>query len=77
MRTYEAACVGATWIGGGVAGTIELLARSLRSGGIILIGEPYWRKLPPTEDVARGALLIQSPIFSCFRNFFRLWQIWL
>ena len=38
-----AACVGATWIGGGVAGTIELLARSLRPGGIILIGEPYWR----------------------------------
>jgi SAM-dependent methyltransferase len=51
-----AACVGATWIGGGVAGTIELLAKSLRSGGIILIGEPYWRQLPPTEDVAKGCL---------------------
>lgn len=48
-----AACVGATWIGGGVAGTIELLARSLCPGGIILIGEPYWRQLPPTEEVAR------------------------
>ena len=48
-----AACVGATWIGGGVAGTIELLAKSLRPGGIILIGEPYWRQLPPTEDVAK------------------------
>lgn len=51
-----AACVGATWIGGGVAGTIELLARSLVSGGIILVGEPYWRQLPPTEEVARGCL---------------------
>ena len=51
-----AACLGATWIGGGVAGTIELLARSLRTGGIILIGEPYWRQLPPSEDVARGCL---------------------
>lgn len=51
-----AACLGATWIGGGFAGTIELLARSLRAGGIILIGEPYWRQLPPTEDVARGCL---------------------
>ena len=49
-----AACVGATWIGGGVAGTIELLAQSLRAGGIILIGEPYWRQLPPTADVAEG-----------------------
>jgi len=49
-----AACLGATWIGGGVAGTIELLAKSLRTGGIILIGEPYWLQLPPTEDVAKG-----------------------
>jgi SAM-dependent methyltransferase len=49
-----AACVGATWIAGGVAGTIELLARSLGTGGTILIGEPYWRQLPPTEDVAKG-----------------------
>jgi len=48
-----AACVGASWIGGGVAGTVELLARSLRTGGIILIGEPYWRQLPPTEEVAK------------------------
>ena len=51
-----AACLGATWIGGDVAGTIELLAKSLRPGGIILIGEPYWRQLPPTEDVAKGCL---------------------
>ena len=51
-----AACVGATWIGAGVAGTIELLARSLRSGGLILIGEPYWRQLPPTEEVAKACL---------------------
>jgi SAM-dependent methyltransferase len=49
-----AACVGATWIGGGVAGTIELLAKSLRTGGIILIGEPYWLRLPPSEEVAKG-----------------------
>lgn len=51
-----AACVGATWIGGGVAGTLALLAKSLRAGGIILIGEPFWRQLPPTEEVARGCL---------------------
>ena len=55
-KVSVAACVGATWIGGGVAGTIELLARSLRTGGIILIGEPYWRQSPPTEDVAKGCL---------------------
>ena len=52
-----AACLGATWIGGGVVGTIKLLTQSLRAGGIILIGEPYWRQLPPSEDVARGCLV--------------------
>ena len=49
-----AACIGATWIGGGAAGTIKFLAKSLRTGGIILIGEPYWLQLPPTEDIAKG-----------------------
>ncbi len=55
-KASVAACVGATWIAGGVVGTIELLARSLQTGGIILIGEPYWRQLPPTEDVAKRCL---------------------
>jgi SAM-dependent methyltransferase len=51
-----AACLGATWIGGGFRGTIELLAQSLHTGGIILLGEPYWLRLPPTEEVALGCL---------------------
>jgi SAM-dependent methyltransferase len=55
-KVSVAACLGATWIGGGVAGTIELLARSLRPGAMILVGEPYWRQLPPTEDVAKRCL---------------------
>ncbi|MEU0297994.1 class I SAM-dependent methyltransferase [Streptomyces sp. NPDC006175] len=49
-----AACIGATWIGDGVAGTVELLGRSLRPGGLMLIGEPYWRQAPPTQDVVEG-----------------------
>jgi len=51
-----AACLGATWIAAGVIGTVDLLARSLRAGGIVLVGEPYWRHLPPTEDMAQGCL---------------------
>jgi len=53
-KANVAACVGATWIGGGVAGTIDLLKQSLRPGGILLIGEPFWRQLPPTEEIAAG-----------------------
>jgi SAM-dependent methyltransferase len=44
-----ASCIGATWIGGGVAGTVELLQHSLRPGGTMLIGEPYWRLDPPDQ----------------------------
>lgn len=55
-KVEVAACVGATWIGGGVAGTVALLAQSLAPRGILLIGEPYWRQTPPTEDVARQCL---------------------
>lgn len=40
-------CIGATWIGKGVVGTIKLLQPALRDGGLMLIGEPYWIDLPP------------------------------
>lgn len=42
-------CIGATWIGGGYKGTAELLRRSLAAGGMMLIGEPYWRGNPPDQ----------------------------
>jgi SAM-dependent methyltransferase len=54
------ACVGATWIGGGVAGTVDLLRRSLRDGGVMLIGEPYWRQDPPDEDTVEGCLVADT-----------------
>lgn len=47
-------CLGATWIGDGVAGTVELLRRSLRPGGTMLIGEPYWRREPPDQATVEG-----------------------
>ncbi|MEV5550602.1 class I SAM-dependent methyltransferase [Streptomyces sp. NPDC052309] len=48
------ACVGATWIGDGVAGTAQLLRRSLRPGGLMLIGEPYWRRTPPDQEAVEA-----------------------
>ncbi|GHJ07793.1 hypothetical protein TPA0907_21600 [Micromonospora humidisoli] len=49
-----AVCLGATWIGGGVTGTIDLLARALRPGGMLLVGEPYWRREPPDRETVAG-----------------------
>jgi SAM-dependent methyltransferase len=40
-------CIGATWIGGGLGGTIELMHPSVTPGGLLLIGEPYWTEDPP------------------------------
>jgi len=49
-----ACCIGATWIGNGVTGTIDLLERSLRPGGMLLIGEPYWRQDPPDQETVEA-----------------------
>ena len=49
-----ASCVGATWIGGGVAGTVDLLRQSLGPGGVMLIGEPFWRRDPPDRATAEA-----------------------
>lgn len=45
-------CLGATWIGGGLVGTIELLRPALRVGGHLLIGEPFWSEPAPAEALA-------------------------
>lgn len=41
-----ASCLGASWIWGGHAGTLEALARQVRPGGLVLAGEPFWRSGP-------------------------------
>ncbi|SER23024.1 SAM-dependent methyltransferase [Actinokineospora terrae] len=51
-RVDLVSCLGATWIGGGLEGTIALLDRSLKPGGLMVIGEPYWLSDPPDEAVA-------------------------
>jgi SAM-dependent methyltransferase len=45
-------CIGATWIGGGLTGTIELMLPALAPGGVLLIGEPYWVREPSAEACA-------------------------
>lgn len=43
-------CIGATWIGGGLIGTLELMRPALKEGGLLLVGEPYWIE-PPTAEI--------------------------
>ncbi|HEY1094307.1 MAG TPA: class I SAM-dependent methyltransferase [Glycomyces sp.] len=59
------ACIGASWIGGGTAGTVALLEQSLRPGGLMLVGECYWRQDPPDEATVKGCYAeSKSSLFS-------------
>ena len=40
-------CIGATWIGDGLVGTLTLMKPALKPAGLILVGEPYWIDPPP------------------------------
>jgi precorrin-6B methylase 2 len=50
---YDAAiCLGASFIWEGLEGTIEALKPAVRSMGLIVVGEPYWRIWPLPEGHA-------------------------
>ncbi len=54
--SYDLAmCVGASWTFGGHAATLQALKRAVRPGGVVLVGEPFWRKPPePAYLLATG-----------------------
>jgi len=47
-----ASCLGATWIGGGLAGTMALLRPAVHERGLLVVGEPFYLEEPPAEAVA-------------------------
>ena len=47
-----AACMGASWVFGGHRGTLRALADATRPGGLVLVGEPFWKTEPATEYLA-------------------------
>ncbi len=47
---YDAAlCLGASFVWGDLARTLDALEPAVRSGGHVVVGEPYWRSLPVPE----------------------------
>lgn len=51
-----ACCLGASWTFGGHDGTLRALATFARPGGLILVGEPYWRRDPDPAYLAAAGL---------------------
>jgi SAM-dependent methyltransferase len=47
-----AACVGASWIYGGLGGTLDRLASWLWPDGYLLVGEAFWRREPDPDHLA-------------------------
>ena len=44
-------CIGATWIGGGLVGTLTMMMEALkdRDEGLLLVGDVFWNKTPTPE----------------------------
>jgi len=51
---YDAAlCLGASFVYGSLADTVDALAPAVRPGGHVVVGEPFWRRLPLPEEYER------------------------
>ena len=46
------ACVGASWIYGGHRETLTALMAMAAPGGWVIVGEPFWRRIPTAEHLA-------------------------
>jgi SAM-dependent methyltransferase len=51
LGAFDAAlCLGASFVWGGLVGTLDALEPAVRPGGHVVVGEPYWRRLPLPDD---------------------------
>jgi len=44
-----ASCIGASWVFGGHAKTLDALIAMVRPGGWVIVGEPFWRQEPSAD----------------------------
>lgn len=44
-----ASCIGASWVFGGHANTLEALTSMVKPGGWVIVGEPYWQEEPSAD----------------------------
>jgi SAM-dependent methyltransferase len=49
-----ASCIGASWVFGGHAQTLDALLNIVQPSGWVIVGEPYWRE-EPSEDYLAAA----------------------
>jgi len=62
-----ASCIGASWVFGGHAETLETLIRMVKPGGWVIVGEPYWLQ-EPSEDYLEASGVTREDFGSHFSN---------
>jgi SAM-dependent methyltransferase len=66
--SFDAAvCLGASWIWGGLEGTVRALSSWAKPGGLVVIGEPFWRSAP-SRDHLEAAELTESSFSTLLGN---------
>lgn len=59
--SFDAAvCLGASWIWGGLEGTLRALSSWAKPGGVIVVGEPFWRSTPSADHLEAAGLTESS-----------------
>jgi SAM-dependent methyltransferase len=51
-----AACIGASWVFGGHAGTLDALTGMVAPGGWVIVGEPFWLQQPADAYLAASGI---------------------
>lgn len=51
-----ACCLGASWVFGGHQPTLHALCQAARPGGLVLVGEPFWRSEPDAAYLSWSGL---------------------
>jgi SAM-dependent methyltransferase len=51
-----ASCIGASWVFGGHAETLDALSGMVAPGGWVIVGEPYWLQEPSEEYLAASGV---------------------
>ena len=51
-----ASCIGASWVFGGHAETLDALSDMVAPGGWVIVGEPYWLQQPSEEYLAASGV---------------------
>ena len=55
-----ASCLGASWTFGGHQATLRALAATVRPGGKVLVGEPFWKREPTAEYLESAQFKVED-----------------